>query len=309
MAGNSPLVIVPALSAIAIKYRQAGFVADEVMPRTPPLDKQEFKHLTDRMSDWITPPETDVGRTGAVNKLASAGQDGVDLATRNQGLDEPVPNQDQMNGPSESALGRATQRVMSLVELRREIRVATKFATAGNFSYGTTLQGQAQWSDYDHSNPVDAILAELDKPFMRPNVLVMGQAVYTKLRQHPKILMAVFGAVKTGGVVSREQLAALFEVDKIVVGQGWYNSAAKGQTPVKTRVWGKICAGVYLGQEGGPDSGNTWGYTAQFGSRVAGTVADPDIGLFGGVKVRAGESVLEVVAAPEFGFAFLDAVA
>jgi len=308
MAGNSPLVIIPALSAIAIKYRQAGFIADEVLPRTP-VEKQEFKHLADRMADWITPPDTDVGRTGKPNSLSSSAQDGTDLSTRNQGLDEPVPNQDDKNGPSESALGRATQRVMGLVELRREIRVAAKFATADNFSYGTTLSSTSQWSDYTNSNPVKAILEELDKPFMRPNTLVMGQSVYTVLRQHPKILMAVFGAVKNGGVVSKEQLAALFEVDRIIVGQGWYNSAAKGQATVKTRVWGKVLSGIYLGQNGGPDSGNTWGYTAQFGTRVAGTIVDPDIGLWGGVKVRAGESVIEVVAAPEFGFTFLDAVA
>jgi len=310
MADNiSPLYISPFLSAIAIKYRQTGFIADQVMPRTP-VDRQTFVHLADRMEDWITPPDTLVGRTSQPHQLASALQNPETMSTLNQGLDEPVPNQDQMNGPTESALGRATQRIAGLIELRREIRVATLFATAGNFAYGTTLTSTAQWSDYTNSDPIKALLEELDKPFMRPNTLVLGQDVWTKIRMHPKVSLAVYGSVQAAGVVvTREQLAAVLEIETIIVGQGWYNTAAKGQAKAKTRVWPKLCAGIYLGQNGGPDSGNTWGYTAQFGSRVAGTIVDPDIGLFGGVKVRAGESVLEKVAAAEFGFTFLTAVA
>ena len=100
---------------------------------------------------------------------------------------------------------------------------------------------------------------------------------------------------------ARENLASLLEIDEIIVGDGWVNTGKKGQTVTKTRIWGKMCAGIYSG-DASTDSNGTWGYTAQFGSRVAGTIQDPDIGLFGGVKVRAGESVREVVTAKEFGF-------
>ena len=305
---NSPLFIRPDLSAIAIKYRQDNMVADEVMPRIK-VEKQEFIHLADRMAEWITPPDTMVGRTGAPNMLSNSFEDPTQLATVNQGLDEPVPNQDQLNGPNESALGRATQRVVSLLELRREIRVAGMCATGANFTYTTTLSGTSQWSDYVNSDPVGTILPQLDIPFMRPNILVMSREVWTKLRAHPKILMAIFGAVKTGGLANREQVAGLFEVDKLVIGSGFYNSAAKGQTLAKTRIWGKHLVGFYQHALGGPDGGNTWAYTAQFGDRVAATYPDPKVGLFGGEWVRAGESVKEVIAAPEFAFQFLNAVA
>jgi hypothetical protein len=305
---NSPLYIHPTLTAIAIKYRQDGFIADQVLPRVP-VDRQEFIHLSDRLGDWITPPDDLVGRTGTPNALANSAQDPTTLATSNRGLDEAVPNQDAQNGPTESALGRATQRIMSLVELRREIRVANLFATAANFTYTTTLSGTGQWSDYTNSDPVAALLAELDKPFVRPNALVMGREVWTKLRQHPVVVEGILGTGAVRGVVDLQAVAALLEIDRIIVGSGWWNSAAKGQTVTKARVWGKHCCGVYLGGLGGPDGGNTWGYTAQFGSRVAGTYVDPKIGLWGGVYVRAGESVKEVVAAPEFGFQFLNAVA
>lgn len=304
---NSPLFISPTLSAVAIKYRQKGMVADLVMPRTT-VDKQEFIFLQDRIGEWLTPPDTSVGRTGAPNALANSAQDPIYLATANQGLDEPVPNQDEKNGPTESALARATQRVMSFVELRREQRVAAACSTAGNFAYSAALSGASQWSDYTNSTPFKDLMDNLDKPFMRPNTLMLGRTAWTGLQQNPRLVEAVLGRASTSGVITREQLAAKLEIEQIIVGDGWINTAAKGQAVNKQRIWGKFCAGIYLGQDGGPDSGNTWGFTAQFGARIAGTIPDSDIGLFGGVKVRAGESVKEVVAAPEFGFLLTNVV-
>jgi hypothetical protein len=303
---NSPLVIVPSLSAVAIKYRQKGFIADKVLPRVK-VDAQEFIATSDRMEDWITPPDTTVGRTSQPNQLANSISDPTYLATVNQGLDEPVPNQDEMNGPQESALQRAVQRVMGFVELRRELRAATLLTTLANYGYSATLAGSNQFSDTT-SKPVKVLLDYLDLPFMRPNKIVMGRSVWTTLSQHPNVLESVFWTGAQAGKVSRQQLAELLEVDEIIVGDGWINSAVKGAAVSKGRVWGKFIAGIYIG-EGEGENGNMWGYTAQFGNRVAGTIQNPNIGLFGGVNVRAGESVKEVVAAPEFGFCLAGAIA
>ena len=306
MSTNSPFVIVPALSAVAIKYRQSNLIADLVMPRVK-VDKQEFIDLSDRMAEWITPPDTQVGRSSATNQLSNSMQDPVYLATVNQGLDEPVPNQDTLNSPSESALMRATQRVMGFVALRREIRTAAIASNSANFGYTAVLSGTSMWSDYVNSNPLYDLLTYLDQPFMRPNRLTMGRAVWTVLSQHPK-LVAVAGASAGARRITRQELANLLEIDEIIVGDGWINTAAKGKTPVKSRIWGKFCAGTYTGDVSNADNG-MWGYTAQFGDRIAGTIIDPDIGLRGGVRVRAGESVREVVTAKEFGFLLTNVVA
>ncbi len=306
MSANSPLVIIPALSAVAIKFRQSGLIADLVLPRVG-VDKQEFIDLSDRMAEWITPPETNVGRVGMPNQLSNSVQDPVYLATINQGLDEPVPNQDSKNAPAESALMRATQRVMGFVELRREIRAAAITSNSANFAYTAALSGTSMWSDYANSNPLADLLNYLDQPFMRPNKLAMGRSVWTVLSQHPK-LTAVAGATAGARRITRQELANLLEIDEIIVGDGWTNTAPKGKTPVKTRIWGKFCAGIYSGSVSQADNG-MWGYTAQFGTRIAGTIVDPNIGMYGGVKVRAGESVREVVTAKEFGFLLTNVVA
>jgi hypothetical protein len=231
-------------------------------------------------------------------------QDPNYLSTRDYGLDEKVPNRDEMNGPSESALGRATQHVMSKVLRRREQRVAAIVGNSANFGYSNAYSsGSTQWSHVD-STPLKDLLDYLDKPFIRPNALVMGRAVWTALSQHPKLLANAATNVR----ITRQMLADMLEIQEVIVGDGWVNSAKEGQTASKTRIWGKICAGIYKGPVG-LEANGTWGYTAQFGSRVAGTIIDPDIGIFGGLRVRAGESVREVVPGKEFGFLFTNVVA
>lgn len=52
----------------------------------------------------------------------------------------------------------------------------------------------------------------------------------------------------------------------------------------------------------------TFGFTAQSGSRVANSIADPDIGMRGGQRVRVGESVRELIVAGDCGYFFQNAV-
>ncbi|EHF7717022.1 phage capsid protein, partial [Salmonella enterica] len=54
--------------------------------------------------------------------------------------------------------------------------------------------------------------------------------------------------------------------------------------------------------------GVTFGFTAQFGSRVSGSIPDPDMGMRGGQRVRVGESVRELIVAQDCGYFFQNAV-
>jgi hypothetical protein len=58
--------------------------------------------------------------------------------------------------------------------------------------------------------------------------------------------------------------------------------------------------------EGG---GVTFGLTAEYGSRLAGRIEDPDIGLNGGFRIRTGERVKELIIAKAAGYFIQNAVA
>lgn len=315
-----PFVIVPSLAAIAVAYRQAKLIADMVLPRVP-VATQTFRYLKYNLADALQAPDTLVGRKSAPNQIDWSSSE-VESTVQDHGLDTAVPNNDMLAWQQAQAAGpgyvsaanpqeRATRLIMQTVENRREQRAANLVFNAA--SYGTnnkvTLSGTGQWSDYTNSDPLVAIMGYLDSMVMRPNIGVLGRATATKLRMHPKVCKAVFGNNTDAGIVPLRALADQLELDEIYVGDAWINTAAPGQAATPARAWGKHAAFLVRNQEADTQGGITFGFTAQWGDRVAGTIVDPDVGLRGGERVRAGESVKELVTANDLGYFVQNAVA
>jgi hypothetical protein len=104
-------------------------------------------------------------------------------------------------------------------------------------------------------------------------------------------------------------MADQLELVEIYVGDAWINTAAPGQAATVSRAWGKHTAFLVRNQEADTQGGISFGMTAQWGDRVAGTIVDPDMGLRGGERVRAGESVKELITANDLGYFVQNAVA
>lgn len=299
------------LTAVAIRYQNQEYVADRVSPRYA-VGAAEFKWLKYNLAEGFTIPDTRVGRRSLPAEVEFTATEETS-SVEDYGLDDLVPNADVERAPvNYDPIARAVQGVTDLVLLDREVRVANVAFGAANYAAANkaTLSGTSQWSDFTNSDPVPAILAAFDGMVMRPNVGVFGQAVWTKLRQHPKVIKMVFGPNLEGGLVTPQQLAQVLELDEIVVGRAFRNTAKRGQTATMGRVWGKHAAFIRRSPNpGGPNTMPTFTWTAQFGSRVAGQMNEPKVGLRGSQRVRAGESVKEVVSATDLGYLFIDAVA
>lgn len=306
-----PFPIDPQLTAIAIAYRNpdVALIADAVLPRTPTA--QEFKYLKYDLAQGFTVPDTLVGRKSTPNEVEFTATEVNDKVV-DHGLDDIVPNEDiEADNQGIDPLGMAVGYLTNLVMLAREIRVANLVFALASYAAAnrTTLSGTSQWSDQANSDPVAAIGDALDVPIMRPNIAVFGQATWTALRRHPKIVQAVNNTNQGAGMISRQQFADLFELQEVHVGQGFLNTAKKGQTPSTSRVWGKHASFIYRDRASGPQNGTTFGFTAQFGDRIAGQIDEPTIGLSGSVRVRSGERVKELITADDLGYFFQNAVA
>ncbi|MBN2320893.1 MAG: phage capsid protein [Acidobacteria bacterium] len=306
---RAPFPITPVLAQIAIAYRNPILIADKALPRVPVL-KQEFRYRKYALADGFTLPDTKVGRTSQPNQV-EFGFSEIQDATRDYALDDPIPISDQMNAPEGyDPQGQATENLADLIALDREVRSANLVFDPNNYTAGnkTTLSGDTQWSDPD-SDPIAAILDALDIPVMRPNIALFGRDTWTKLRRHPKVVKASHGTEGDSGAASREFIKQLFELQEVLVGEPWLNTAKRGQDPVLARVWGKHAAFIHRNMQASASYGVTYGFTAQWGDRVAGSIPDDDIGMRGGYRVRVGESVKELVCAPDLGYFFQDAVA
>lgn len=314
MANQAMFAIQEDLTAIAIAFRNQRMIADDVLPRVG-VGSQVFRYNLYNQSDDFTVPNTLVGRKGATPR-AEWNATRAQSETVDFGLEDALPVMDIEQGRRQNmdVRGRTTSFLTNLLMLDREIRVAATVFNTSNFVAGNqaTLSGTSQWSDYTNSNPLSAIMSALDVPLMRPNLAVFGQDTWRVLRQHPRIVEAVRGTgagVNAQGTITQQQLAELLEIEAVYVGQGFLNTARKGQTASYSRVWGKHAAFLYRDSLASADQGTTYGFSAQFGDRLAMSYFDPNAGMRGSEVLRVGESVIETVSAPALGYYFQNAVA
>jgi hypothetical protein len=240
---------------------------------------------------------------------------------KDYGLDDVVPNEDLNTAPpGYDPLGRATEGVAELVALDRELRVRDLVFNANTYPAAnrTTLSGTSQWSDFTNSDPYTAINTARDGMLMAPNIGVIGKLAWSKLKVHPKITAALApsstGNTSTsnaqGAPASLQAVAELLELDRILVGEAWVNTAKPGHTASLSRIWGKHMALLHVNPTASV-RGNaiTFGYTAEYGNRVSGSIPEPKVGLRGSQRVRVGESVNEIVCASDVGYFFQNIIA
>lgn len=300
----SPYPIDPALTAIAIAYKNADYIADMVLPRIT-VGKQQFKFLQYGTDKFFNVPDTLVGRRSKPNEVVLDASEVTD-STEDHALDGGVPRADIDNADERyDPLGDEVSFVMEMIAIRRERRVADIVFNAATYDAGLkqTLAGASQFSDAS-SDPIGVINAALDVPLMRPNQLVFGQTGWTKFRSHPAIVEAVLGTGAKKGVVKREAVAELFEVSEVLVGTARGNLAKRGQAANIARMWGNHIACLYKAPVPQARGAVTFGGTFQWGTPIASQWEDKDMGMRGGIACRAGESVKERVIASQAGYFF-----
>jgi hypothetical protein len=320
---DRPFTVDPALTAIAIGYKNpaSAYIADQVLPRTP-VSAERFKWTEYPIAEAFNVPDARVGRTGRVQQLEFGGEE-KDSSTEDYGLDSPIPYSD-INAAREarerkvSAFDPEAHAAMMLTDTIiniREVRAAKLVFNAANYVGGRKIQlaGSSQFSHAD-SDPLAVITTGLDATLiMRPNTAVLGRSVWSKLRGHPKLVNAVKGNVTSSGLITVEQFRELLSgegIQNVHIGDAWFNTAKPGQAPVLTRAWGKHMSLLHLNPIASPEGGGvTFGLTAQYGTRLAGRIEDKDVGLEGGVRIRSGEKVKELIVAKDVGYFIEDAVA
>lgn len=299
----------PRLTGIALAFRNGELIADRVMPRTP-VGKSTFKWNEYDFAEGVTLPVTIVGRKGRPTEVEFTATERTG-GTEDHGLDDVIPNDDIADVPAGSGidpLGQATEGLTNLIALGREVRVAAMTQDPANFNHSDALTGTDMFDD-PASDPSEIILDAISTPLVRPNIAVTSLGVYNKLRKNVSLVQAITGNTSGKGSVSAQQLADYFELDEILVGTGWVNTAKPGQTPVYARVWGKSFALLRRAPQVTAKGEPSWGFTAEFGARVAKQIPEPKIGLRGAVRVRVGESVGEYVQSKEAGYLLEDVIA
>lgn len=318
---NFPWPVDPVQTGITLAYSNRAYIADLVLPRTP-VAAREFEYKLISRDQMFTIPETMVGRKGQLNEVEFGGTETA-ASVRDYGLSDVVPNDDietARNQPGWDPIALANMGLTELIALDREKRVADLVFNVNTYpaTNRSALSGTNQWSDFTNSDPYTAIRTALDGMLQRPNIGVIGRLAWSRLRVHPKITAALAPssngnsptANALGSPASTQAVAELLELDQILVGEAFVNTAKPGQTASLARVWGKNMAFLHQNPAGSLRGGAiTFGLTAQYGTRVAGVIDAPEVGLRGGQRLKVGESVNEIIMASDVGYYFSDVVA
>jgi hypothetical protein len=300
------------LTAIAIAYKNPdlSYIADAVLPRVP-VGSTTFEYTTYPLEQSYQVPSTKVGEKGQINSVELTGTRQSNF-TEDFGIQIPLSANDIKTAPAgfdprEYAVSQATDLVMR----DREVRVSSMLFNPAAYPADNRIDmsgvATTQWSDYVNSDPIRFIVDKLDSCPMRPNALALGHAVWNKLSMHPKVVKAANGNDGGEGRATRERVAELLEIGEVLVGSSFFNTVKPGKTPVLARAWGKHALAFYRDRSVATSGGITFGITAEYESRVAGS-KDVDMGLRGGVVVRSGESVRELIVAPYAAYFFEKAI-
>lgn len=320
---QAPFLIRPDLVAIANDYSRVnsvrrGYIADQVLPRVR-VDSPQFEYMEFPVDEAFFVPDTQVDRLGRLNELVQTATTSAG-AVKDWGLAQPVSYRDQKAATNAnipfSPLARATRNVTDKVQLAREVRASNLVFNTASYQagYKVTLAGATQWSDLTNSDPVAVINDAAAGMLVRPNTLVVSLGVRNILRRHPKVSVAIGGSAESGRYVPDAELADVLGVDRIIVGNTIKATSKRGQSLATGSIWGKHAALLFVpptGPDGIVDDDNSpaFALTFQWGDNVSGTYDDPAIGLYGGVRVKSGESLIEKQVAPFAGYMFENAIA
>lgn len=261
-------VVDPVLTTVAQGYQQNELIGSALFP-TVSVGMRAGNIITFGREDFML--YNTQRAPGENTRRVQFGYAGSPYALVDYSLEGALPIEIQqeaessMNGFSIDMASMTIKKVQDIMSLRLEKAQADLARNASNYgaSNKVTLSGTSQWSDYSGtSNPInnietakEAIRAATGK---RPNTVVMGAAVMSKLRAHP----IVVDRMKYTGrdVATAEILASLFGVQRVLVGDAIYSNDAG---TAFTDVWGKDVIVAYtelssLASMGTPSYGYTY---------------------------------------------------
>lgn len=237
--------------SIAAMNKPESFVADKVFPSLPVVKESDKyfvftkSHLF-RSEVELRTPTAPVTHRGY--DLSTSNYQCEEYATGFLVADRIAANSDDPLRPYEDA----TEIITHDMQMFKENNFAAEYMVAGTWSNDVTLSGTDQWDDYTNSDPIknidDAkftINGLTGVPTAQLSV-VMGAAVWNKLKRHPNLLAAYGGGFTGMKVLTREQVASILEVKEVLVSEAVWNTNNEGNsTQTLSRIVGKTCLVFY----------------------------------------------------------------
>jgi hypothetical protein len=288
------------LTQISLAFIQdaGNFVADQVFPAIGTTKQSDAYFTYDRGEFNRDEMLERAPATESAGGTYTIGQ--ATYFARNRSFHKDVPDQVRDNQDDPINLDtEATLYVTQKALINREVNWATQYFTAGDpgdtwtfdtdgASTGSTpaafdptdaANNQLLFWSTTASTPIEDVRQGkrfvLEETGFMPNLFTCSRPVFDVLLDHADIVGRLDRGQTTGpAIVARDALAALFEVDRVLVMDSIQNTAAKGQANVHSFIGGLNAMLSYAPAAPGvmtPSAGYTFGWTGRAGMTPNGT--------------------------------------
>lgn len=299
------------LSNLSIQYRNEMMIWREIMPVIP-VGLRSDKFFKYNKEDSYRLTDDKIGPKSFANEVDwGVSQD--NYSVKDHALSDWIPQEIIANSDNPLQPESDTNDFLNmLLDTAQEKRVADIVFAAGTYPTGNKVQlsGTSQWAG-SADNPIKDIQDAVEGCFMRANTLVFGIDAWLVFRRLPEITDAVkatAGASLKGALASADEVAKLFEVDRVLIGRSRYITSKEGQTATFARLWGKHCSALHVVPTPGI-KGITFGGTFSEQDRLTMRDFDAKRGVKGSHYVKVAWNSDEKVIASDLGYFIQDAVA
>lgn len=297
----------PLLTTVSIQYQPApdGYLADLVLPPVPVARESASFWVYDK-SRFDVPDSKRSPRSNYNRVDWNATTD--NYLTQQYGLEGEIDDQERKNAAAPLDLDvDTTEIVTDMVLNNREKRVVDLVMSTATVTQNVTLAGTSQWSDLDNSDPLNDLKTARQAIFQatgyRPNRMVIGYQTMEALKLHPSIMEIIKYTERA--IVTPQLLAAVFEVDEVLVGGVLRRTSKAGQTDVLTDVWGKSVL-IYYAEKSPSLKRASFGYQLREEDlrvfRYREDKRDVDV-------IRVSEKQAEKIIAAQLGYLIVNAIA
>lgn len=237
------------LSNFSVQYRNEDMIWRDVLPEVKVMKRSDVywkysKENAYRVFDDKIGPKSlanEIDFAVSTDNYSVKGHALADWVAQ-----EEIDNADTPLAPESDA----NDFVNQCLDVAQEQRVSSLVFAAGTYPVGNkvTLAGATQWTGAS-DNPLLDVQTAVEGCFVRANTLVFGIDAWLVFRRLPEILDAVkamAGTSLAGGLATQAAVAALFDVDRVLVGRSRYISSKEGQTATFARLWGKHMAALHI---------------------------------------------------------------
>lgn len=234
------------LSSVAIAYRPDRMIADQIAPIIPVQKQSDGYYIWSKADAFRV--EDDLRAPGVEANVINRDVSSDTYYALGRALKDRIPYEDIANADAGFVFLERSSRVEFIKDklmLSWEVRQANQVTSGTNV--GSYSAVTSAWTAHGTgtSNPIGDLNTCIqnveDSTGYRPNSIVFGLQAWREFREHADVINRIYGslgAAKGARIVNMEQTKALFEIERVLVGGAFQNTADQGQSASLSAIWG-----------------------------------------------------------------------